>query len=562
MIKAEGNRITADTRTQTAVFENGRLASIVSKLDGRRYLYDENTANVPVSLVYSLNRTLPIGAAEHCRTEITVYSDHMAELSFGAWNGHAEIRIEEEPETGAICVTPSVHNSRDGVLACRWEIAGLASDLYITLPFYQGVRARLDDPVLKWNAFRDLRYPYRWEDNFVAFGGDTGGMWIHCEGARNRFKALHIGNGGDPFCAAFDVQNYGPVEDRMSAGGVTWKINTYAGDWTVPVMNYRKILMRDPMWSRSESTLPEWFGDIKLAYSWCPTDCGILDTLKRFIDPKHVLIHLPNWRIHKYDQHYPDYTPSPEAKEFIRRGTGMGYHIAPHFNCYELDPSLPEFELVRDFRYRDVETGQVWGWGYKYNDTDWGIPEENVTLRTSRERNVMTKIHPALDAWKNLLAKNIKKAADVNGLDMVFLDTSHNTLNLRNELVNDTTTIDGVRDLFSMVEKINGGLTAGGEGMNETLLFQHFAQGHSIYNGPEHEMFPVENYIPLNHMLYGDLCHIIGYNAQNTRERRLMQDACDEKRGFLPTLLARDIYGLDQGDSPAERIIRRAVDRT
>ncbi|MBO4392317.1 MAG: hypothetical protein J5816_03340 [Clostridia bacterium] len=327
----------------------------------------------------------------------------------------------------------------------------------------------------------------------------------------------------------------------------------------MPVLNYRNVLMRSPDWIRSKQTLPDWFEEIKLAYSWCPTDCGILDTLKRYIDPKHVLIHLYNWRIYKYDQHYPDYTSSAEAKEFIRKGVEMGYHIAPHFNCYEIDPSLPEFELVRDFRYRDVESGQVWGWGFRYNNTDWGIPEDNLTLRSSRDRNVMTKIHPALDAWKNLLAGNIKKAVDENGLDMVFLDTSHNTLNLKNELVNDTTTIDGVRDLFSIVEKINGGISAGGEGMNETLLFQHFAQGHSIMNGPEHTMLPPDKYVPVNHILFGDLCHIIGYHAQKDRERRILQDKCDDRRGFIPTLLKDDIYTLDEKDSVAKQIIVRAL---
>ena len=559
MITVDGNRITVDTSTQTVCFENGRMTSIISKCDGKRYLHDTNTDTVPLSIVYPFDRTLPIGGAEHCRTSVTVYSGYVVILSFGAWNGHGEIRIEEERETGAVCVTPSVHTSREGVLACRWEFCGINPELFATIPSFQGIRIKPDDPLINWPIFKDLRYPYRWEDNFIAFGDDCGGFWIHCEGAKNRFKHLHLGSESTPYCAAIDIQNYGPVEDKLSAGGVTWKINTYTGDWTVPVLNYRNVLMRSPDWIRSKQTLPDWFEEIKLAYSWCPTDCGILDTLKRYIDPKHVLIHLYNWRIYKYDQHYPDYTSSAEAKEFIRKGVEMGYHIAPHFNCYEIDPSLPEFELVRDFRYRDVESGQVWGWGFRYNNTDWGIPEDNLTLRSSRDRNVMTKIHPALDAWKNLLAGNIKKAVDENGLDMVFLDTSHNTLNLKNELVNDTTTIDGVRDLFSIVEKINGGISAGGEGMNETLLFQHFAQGHSIMNGPEHTMLPPDKYVPVNHILFGDLCHIIGYHAQKDRERRILQDKCDDRRGFIPTLLKDDIYTLDEKDSVAKQIIVRAL---
>ena len=560
MITIQGNQIIADTKTQTVVFTNGRLTQVNSKFDGKSYLHDPSSADIPISLVYACNQTLPMGKTENCSMETTVYSDCMVNISFTAWNGHAELLIEEEAETGAVCVTPSAHTSRPGVLACRWEMSGLGKDLTMTLPFLQGFQAKLDDPILKWEMFQDLRYPYRWEENFVAFGTETGGMWIYSEGSRNRFKFLHIRNNDDPYSVAFDAQNYGPIEDLLSAGGVTWKINTYQGDWTVPVEQYRNMLMQDSAWERSKATLPEWFSDIKLAYCWCPTDEKILDILKEYIEPKHVLIHLPHWRIHKYDQQYPDYTASEEAAAFIRKGTAMGYHIAPHFNCYEIDPSLPEFELVRDFRYRDMENARVWGWGFMPNSTDWGIPEDNTTLRTSRHRNVMTKIHPALPAWRNLFAKNVKKAIDDNGLHVVFLDTSHNTLNLRNELVNDTTTIDGARELLSMVQRINGGVTIGGEGMNETLMCQHFAQGHSMYNGPDLDMIPVENYLPINATLYGGLCHIIGYHGQKTKERQIMQDERDAKRGFLPTLLGNSIYDVNDDDSVARRIIARAVE--
>lgn len=559
MIKIDGNKIIADTKTQTALFVDGRLTELVSKLDGQRYLYDTAGGDVPISLVYACDRTLPIGKAEHCQVEIVVYSDYMVNLSFDAWNGHAELLIEEDRQTGAICVTPSAHTSRSGVLACRWELGGLASDMTMTLPLFQGFQTRLDDPMLDWEIFREMHYPYRWEESFAIFGRDLGGMWVYCEGERNRFKHLRIANHDRPCRASFDAQNYGPIEDKLSAGGITWKINTYKGDWTVPVLQYRAMMMADPSWNKAKATLPDWFGDIKLAYSWCPTDGNILDTLQKYIDPRQVLIHLPRWRIYQYDQNYPDYTVSPEAKEFIRKGNEMGYHIAPHFNCYEIDPSLPEFELVRDFRYRDMEDGRVWGWGFKYNNTDWGIPEGNGVLRSSRHRNVMTKIHPALPAWRNLLAKNVKKAIDENDLHVVFLDTSHNTLNLRNELVNDTSTIEGVWDLFAMVEKINGGVVTGGEGMNETLLFQHFAQGHSIFNGPEQEMVPARNYVPVNHILFGDLCHLIGYHGQRTYERKLMQDECDSNRGFIPTLLINYIDDLDEKNSVSRRIIDRAL---
>ena len=95
--------------------------------------------------------------------------------------------------------------------------------------------------------------------------------------------------------------------------------------------------------------------------------------------------------------------------------------------------------------------------------------------------------------------------------------------------------------------------------MNETLLCQSFAQGHSLF-GPDEEMVPVEKYIPVNKILYADLCHQVGYHGQLDYERKCMQDACDEKRGFVPTILGEYIYDLDEKNSISKKILERAVD--
>ena len=198
MIKVHGNKVLVDTKTQTALFVDGRLTELVSKQDGRRYLYDTTVGEVPIMLVYACDRTLPIGKAEHCQVETVVYSDYMVNISFDAWNGHGELLIEEDLQTGAVCVTPSAHTSRSGVLACRWEIGGLEKDMTMTLPLFQGFQARLDDPILDWPIFREMHYPYRWEENFAVFGRDLGGMWVWCEGERNRFKHLRVHHNENP----------------------------------------------------------------------------------------------------------------------------------------------------------------------------------------------------------------------------------------------------------------------------------------------------------------------------------------------------------------------------
>ena len=98
MITIQGNQIIADTKTQTVVFTNGRLTAVKSKLDGRHYQSDTDSSEIPISLVYACNQTLPMGKTENCSMETTVYSDCMVNISFTAWNGHAELLIEENPK--------------------------------------------------------------------------------------------------------------------------------------------------------------------------------------------------------------------------------------------------------------------------------------------------------------------------------------------------------------------------------------------------------------------------------------------------------------------------------
>ncbi len=553
MIRIEEHRVIAQTSRLTAEFENGRLMSLTSALDGERYLYDpaHETRTYPVSVVYPMKRTADLGKPETVNIEYVPYNEHLVIIVMDGWFGHAELKIEEEP-TGALCITPSVHTARPGVKGCRWDLFGIREDLLVTVPFMQGFRAPMEEPLLRNEVLQHLPYPSKWEAGFVAFGNDRGGFWIQSAESRNRFKYLHLGHKDTPYAIGLDSENTGPFEGRLSAGGVSWHLDVYAGDWTVPVCAYRDLLKTTPMWKKSEENKPAWFDDIRLAISWCPTNHEILHALKKKIDPHHVLIHVPHWREKKYDQCYPDFTPSADGIAFIKEGMELGYHMAPHCNSLEIDPSVDAFELVRDFRYRDADSHDAFGWGWNENGFV-GVPEANISLRSNRRWNVMTKIHPALPAWQNLLAKNVKAAVDVLGTDTMFLDVSLCMWNVDMGYVNDAAPMEGMEMVFDLISRINGGLTLGGEGLDEALMFQHFAQGHSAFL-EDGSSLPAEYYVPVNRILMGELCHIIGYHGSGAG-----QDLRDRNRGFIPTLFIGRPEALDDKASLEYSIIERAL---
>ena len=109
MISIEQNRVIAKTSRLTAEFENGRLVSLTSMLDGERYLYDpdHNTRAYPVSVVYPMKRTVALGKPETVNVEYVSYNPHLVVIVMDGWFGHAQLKIEEEA-SGALCITPSV----------------------------------------------------------------------------------------------------------------------------------------------------------------------------------------------------------------------------------------------------------------------------------------------------------------------------------------------------------------------------------------------------------------------------------------------------------------------
>ena len=89
-------------------------------------------------------------------------------------------------------------------------------------------------------------------------------------------------------------------------------------------------------------------------------------------------------------------------------------------------------------------------------------------------------------------------------------------------------------------------MTYGGEGMNEMILFQHFAQGHTAFlDDASRSRIPVKYYAPVNHLLMGELCHLIAYHSGHNAVTNTEQLQCDLRRGFLPCP-----FGLSDIDRP------------
>jgi len=550
MIRIEDNRIHVETKTLKAVLEGGFLTSLANKA-GEEFLSPSAARDgSALHLIYPHGESVPVAdSSRFGEVRARRISDNQAEVRLHGWDGDGVIAIAEDLETGDLLTSPSAASSRPGVRACRWALPGIRPDLKLVAPFFQGVKLPLDDPLLRGKT---REWPHGWEAGLAILEGARGGFWVHTQDTAYRYKSLTVGLADDPQALCFDTQAYGPIDDNRAAGGLCWRINVYQGDWRAPAARYR-----DWLWSAyqlSRKSRPEWIHGLRFAISWCPTDPAILDALAARLDPRTVLLHVPNWRTDGYDENYPNYVASEAGRAFIAKGREMGFRMMPHFNSVDMDPLHPVYSVVRDFQYRHIDTKRLQGWSWHAGQVI-GVPESNTARLEHRDKKVMIKVHPGLALWRAILGEHMQAAAEDLNLETVFIDVTLCTWNIHNCLVEGMTPTEGMKHLTAHIASLGSGLAVGGEGLNEiTMQEQCFGQAHLFESWHETaEGLERTGGCPLNEFLFGKLCRTFGYSrlSGRTEEEQLRMRIHDE-HGAIPTVTIRSAEEIAKPNATVE----------
>lgn len=517
-VKVSDNKVFIDTISLSAVIEKGIITSLKDNASGEEFIEKPDTKDFrALQLLYRNNELMNINEEKFGSTVTLQISDKKAEIRFNSWDGDGLLTVSADDKTGELIIEPSAYSSRPGVLACRWNITGIKSSVELVAPFFQGVKLKLDDPLIKNSRWG---WPFQWEAGLAILQSSKGGFWVHTQDTQYRFKAIQTGNQIDPFVLGFDSEAYGPIDDNLSAGGLCWRINTYQGDWKVPAEKYRLWYWQAYNLEAEEQIRQPWIRDVKFAISWCPGDPAILDALAKKISPKKVLIHFPDWRTDNYDENYPTFIPSERAKGFIMKGQQMGFNIMPHFNSIDMDPSNPVYAQVRDFPYRSIETRQLQGWSW-YNRRVIGVPESNTNRLNNRDKKVMVKIHPGLSMWRSILGQNMLKPVLDLSLNLVFIDVTLCIWNIHNCIVESMPPTEGMNKLIKNVSELGPGLVVGGEGLNEiNAQRQSFAQVH-LFRSSQDSVQGLERTggCNLNEVLFEKLCRTFGYSGLGGKDK-------------------------------------------
>jgi hypothetical protein len=557
-VRVSGDQVLVETSSLSAEIRNGFLISLVSKTSGENFLQSFDTARYSaLDIIYPNTEVVEFSDSNFRNLVHRQISGQRAEIIFHSWHGDGVITISTDDVMGDLIIEPSVFSSRPGVMACRWNMPGIRHDLKLVAPFFQGAKLSLDDPLI-----RDFRWPWPmyWEAALAILQSVKGGFYIHAQDTRYTYKALKTGSAADPFMLGFDTEAYGPVDDNLASGGLSWRINVFEGDWKVPAARYRDWLWKAYGLEKEETRRAPWFSDVSFAISWCPGDPELPEVLAKKISPSKVLIHYPDWRTDIYDQNYPDYTASEAGKTFIRKCMEKGFHIMPHFNAIDMDPSHPVYTQIRDFQYRSIEKKQVQGWSW-VDGRVLGVPESNETRMHNRQNNVMIKVHPGLSMWRTILGENIRKAVNVSGLDSVFIDVTLVTQNLHNCLVESMTSTEGMKRLIQHVGMLEGGLVVGGEGLNEiTMQGQSFAQAH-LFKSWQRSVEGLERTggCDLNQFLFGKLCRIFGYSGMSGKdEDSELRMQMHIEHGGIPTITINSVKELIDPNPAVKRMLEMA----
>ncbi|MCL2058644.1 MAG: DUF6259 domain-containing protein [Oscillospiraceae bacterium] len=584
MIRVEGGKVYADTKMLSAIFEQGYLISLRSKATGEDFIGacdpregsalelvyrnapsnykngGHNGACMGSGVDYPDVPGVEVSGGSNAVVNAYSVSNTIAEYRFHNWHADGVIIIREDEENGELIIEPSAFSGRAGVRAVRWNLCGIIPECRLIAPLYQGVDMDLEDPLISGSAFP---WPFQWEAGLALLQSKKGGFWIRTEDTQYRYKQLKIGAPWNPRTIGLETEAYGPIDENLSAGGLEWRIACYEGNWETPAAQYRDWLFNTYNLKAQQDRRLPWLHDISFAISWCPVDMGVLEALKKKVDPKKTLLHIPHWRTHKYDQNYPTYIASAEAKAFFDKAAEMGFHAAPHCNAFEIDPSHELFPLVVDFRYRKLESNFNEGWTVPQGSRI-EVPASRLTLATtSKTANTMTKIHPGHGMWVSILREALQGVVKDTKVDTIFIDITLNTFNLHNSLCNNVTSTEGAVREIDYLSRMGGGVALGGEGSNETTMRGlHFCQAHLMY-----PWYKLDKYdecaniraVPLNEFLFGAICRTIGYTGLSGKTemeeaRMKMHDA----HGAIPTVTIRTADEIEHPNKVVQWMIDKA----
>lgn len=540
-IRVEKQTLFVETTRFTARLEGGLLVSLVDRESGAEFC--RPASGFPLDLVYVNRESVgaeagwkpndgPAGDSRPLAADATVklLSPYVARVVYAGHNTDRELFVRLDPETGDLCVRPSGQSVRRGLLAIRWNIP-FVREAKLVLPTRNGIEVTADRDILP-----PLRseWPSAWNAQLaIAEVGGAAAM-VHSEDTCFKYKALNLDRRDGISTLGFESEQISPLTDNRAAGGVEWRLNTYAGGWKSAANRYRAWMETAYQLTKKRAQRPEWTQNISLAVCWASANPQLLDGLAKLHPAAETLIHLDQWRTDPYDVNYPEYRPTPETRAYLEKARTMGFRVLPHFNYFTCCKGHPLYAEIQDWHVRDVVRNEPQGWFLPRH-------EENLFHR-------LAYIHAGLARWRRALTDSVIAACDELQAPAAFLDQTYHAWNSNPGIVENMTMVEGLQLLQDELAYARPELVLAGECLTEiSFQRQAFAQTHPVGWG---DMRPVhvEAAHPICAYLWNGHTRLIGYIELEPWNPRLdVSIAIHTKMGVLPTFVSRERSAAEAG---------------
>ena len=439
-------------------------------------------------------------------------SPNQVEILFREGKNEIRFIITIDPNNGDLLISGDGVSDTPGVYGIQWGIENLdISNLRLIIP---SERRQVYDAA---SAITHLNIDYPstfWEAQLAIIEAERGGFYVRGTDPTFQFKRLNYQSTLDSFGIGFLTYNQAPWDALTSAKSITWRFNTYAGDWCIPAQIYRDWMDEtfDP-WRLSEA--PAWVNNIGLVVILPNLNKEVFKLLAKLTDPTKTLFYVTDWRKGGHDINHPDYSnPHEKFEGVLEAARQHGFRVMLHVNIHNCSPSHPLYPEFKKYQYRHPQTGELSGW--KWDEIDH--PQRNA------------HINPASSRWRNLLVQQFKAVWDKYKVDAFFLDTTHYVVNDANGLIDGLTSAQGNFLLHKQLVEAMPGIVLSGEHVHEVTFFRENFARRGTTQGPLH---------PISTFLFEPYTRIHGGIAMpSTRDSSLYHTYLNtaEGQGYLPTL--------------------------
>ena len=452
--------VIVETDTYEVRFENGVINQLANKITDEIYTLPPDINGMSRGLD-GRNGILrkgnsPIWMSEATLTEARKIAPLEAEIVFREGQNEFRLSIAVDESTNDLLIQQEGVSDTAGVYGVQWGCGNLdVRNLDLILPAEGGQIIDAEYP----NASRNFGYPGAWETQLAIIQGKHGGFFVRGTDATFQFKRFTYARDRDSFALGFETHNHAPFDTLTAAKSVTWRLNTYTGDWRVPAEQYRNWMERtfNP-WRLSE--MPAWVGDIGLVVI-CDLDVGFLDRLAKLIDPAKTLLYVVGWRKYAYDVNYPDYTAKEDFGSLVEAAHQHGFRVMPHANFVGVSPYHPLYAQFQNSQFREPWRGNPIGW--RWGETDNPVRHAFINLADS--------------SFRNLLVQRLSDVWEKYGVDAFHLDISHVVMNDANGLIEGINAAQGNMLLHKGLAEAMPGVVFSGENLHEVTFFREsFAQ--------------------------------------------------------------------------------------